>query len=294
MSILLVSVIFVLVGAGALTFVLFPILRVRSEPWSKRVLLASAVACAVVGIGAGSYLAVGRPYFAVRAFERPEQRDIGGLIVLLVKRVHQHPDDVASWMWLGRAYETASDPDDAAKALGRAVAIAQGHHALSPTLLAAYGEALIRGANGTVTPEAESVFKTLYSANPKDVEARYFLGFADAERGQDREAVGLWQGVLADLPQNSPLAHDLKDRLASLESRSGNAPDVGAMVESLAKRLEKEPNDPEGWQRLVRAWTVLGERNKAQAALARARSSLSGKPQALAALDAEARELHLQ
>jgi len=66
------------------------------------------------------------------------------------------------------------------------------------------------------------------------------------------------------------------------------------MVESLAKRLEKEPNDPEGWQRLVRAWTVLGERNKAQAALARERSSLSGKPQALAALDAKARELHLQ
>ena len=294
MSILLVSGMFVLLGAGALAFVLWPILRVQSESRSTRALLAGAIGCAVVGIGAGSYLAVGRPDFAVRAFERPEQQDIGGLIALLVKRVHQHPDDVASWMWLGRAYQTAFDPDDAAKALGRAVAIAQSRHALNPVLLAAYGEALVRSANGVVTPEAESVFKALYAANPKDVEARYFLGFADAERGQDKAAIALWQSVLADLPQNSPLAHDLKDRLASLESRSGNAPDVNAMVETLAKRLENEPNDPEGWQRLVRAWTVLGEREKAKVALARARSSLGGEPQALAALDAEARELHLQ
>ena len=294
MSIFLVYGIFALLGAGAVAFVLWPILRVRDEPRSKRVLLAGAVGCAVIGIGAGSYLAVGRPDFAVRAFKRPEQQDIGGLIALLVTRVHQHPDDAASWMWLGRAYETALDPDDAAKALARAVAIAQSRHALDPALLSAYGEALVRSANGAVTPAAESIFKTLYAANPKDVEARYFLGFADAEHGQDKEAVALWQSVLADLPQNSPLAHDLKDRLASLESRSGTAPDIGAMVETLAKRLEKEPDDPEGWQRLVRAWTVLGEREKAQAALARARSSLSGEPQALAALDAEARELRLQ
>jgi tetratricopeptide (TPR) repeat protein len=42
------------------------------------------------------------------------------------------------------------------------------------------------------------------------------------------------------------------------------------MVERLAAQLEAEPNDADGWQRLGRAWGVLGEREKSIAAYARA------------------------
>jgi cytochrome c-type biogenesis protein CcmH len=45
---------------------------------------------------------------------------------------------------------------------------------------------------------------------------------------------------------------------------------IRGMVESLAARLEAEPNDVEGWRRLGRAWLVLGEREKAKAAYAKA------------------------
>ena len=294
MAIILVTGIFGVLGALAVAFVLWPILREKALLGPRKFLLGAASACAVIGIGAGSYLMIGRPDFAVRAFQPPERQTIGGLIALLVKRVHQHPDDMASWIWLGRAYETALDPDDAVKAFARAVAIAQSRHALAPDLLSSYGEALVRSAGGAVTPEAESTFKAVYAANPRDVEAQYFLGFAAAERGQDKEAIALWQGALANLPQNSPLAHDLKDRLAQLLARSGRAPDVPAMVASLAQRLEANPNDAEGWQRLIRAWMVLGEQRKAQDALKHARSSLHGQPEALAAIEAEARELNLR
>jgi cytochrome c-type biogenesis protein CcmH len=294
MAILLVGAIFAVLAMLAAAFVFWPVLREKALPGSRKMLLAVAIACAVIGIGAGSYLMIGRPDFAVRSFEPPERQTIGGLIAILVKRVHQHPDDTASWIWLGRAYETAFDPDDAAKSFARAVAIAQSHRALAPDLLSAYGEALVRSAGGTVTPEAESAFKAVYAANPRNVEAQYFLGFAAADRGQDKVAIALWQGALADLPQNSPLAHDLKDRLAQLLARSGKAPDVHAMVASLAQQLERNPDDAEGWRRLIRAWMVLGEHDKAQDALKHARSSLHGQPEALAAIDAEARELKLQ
>jgi cytochrome c-type biogenesis protein CcmH len=45
---------------------------------------------------------------------------------------------------------------------------------------------------------------------------------------------------------------------------------IRGMVEGLAARLEAQPNDPEGWRRLGRAWRTLGEHDKAKAAYAKA------------------------
>ncbi len=243
---------------------------------------------------AGLYTVVGRPAFAVRDIESPERQDMGGLISLLVKRVHQKPDDVASWVWLGRAYESANDADDAVKALARAVSAAQARHALSPALLSAYGEALVRSAQGIVTPDAERAFNAVLAAKPNDPAARYFLGFAYASRGENEKALTLWKSLLADLPQNSALRADLVDRMASLSARTGTAPNIGQMVEGLSTRLQVQPDDPAGWQRLIRAWTVLGDRDKAQSALGRARAALAKHPEALVALDSEATELKLK
>lgn len=47
------------------------------------------------------------------------------------------------------------------------------------------------------------------------------------------------------------------------------------MVERLAKRLEQDGSDPNGWLRLVRAYSVLGERDKVGAAKAGARRALA-------------------
>ena len=45
---------------------------------------------------------------------------------------------------------------------------------------------------------------------------------------------------------------------------------IRGMVESLAARLEEDPDDPEGWRRLARSYTVLGEPEKAADTLRRA------------------------
>ncbi len=45
---------------------------------------------------------------------------------------------------------------------------------------------------------------------------------------------------------------------------------IRAMVQSLADKLEENPNDPVGWQRLANAYRVLGETEKAEQALKRA------------------------
>ena len=87
----------------------------------------------------------------------------------------------------------------------------------------------------------------------------------------------------------------LLDRIALLEGSSGQAPpDVSAMVQGLADRLKAQPNDPAGWQRLLKAYVVLGETAKAREALSNARKALASDHADLAAIDAEARALHLE
>ena len=51
---------------------------------------------------------------------------------------------------------------------------------------------------------------------------------------------------------------------------------VGGMVERLAARLKEDGSNLEGWLRLVRAYMVLGEPEKAKAAAAAARTALAG------------------
>ena len=69
---------------------------------------------------------------------------------------------------------------------------------------------------------------------------------------------------------------------------------IRGMVDGLAARLAQNGQDPEGWLRLVRAYKVLGETDKAQQALADARRSMGGDAQQRARLDQLARELGLE
>jgi cytochrome c-type biogenesis protein CcmH len=66
------------------------------------------------------------------------------------------------------------------------------------------------------------------------------------------------------------------------------------MVDGLAARLEKQPRDFEGWSRLIRSRTVLGEMDKAKTALAKAREIFADTPEALGAISATAREVGLE
>jgi cytochrome c-type biogenesis protein CcmH len=64
---------------------------------------------------------------------------------------------------------------------------------------------------------------------------------------------------------------------------------IQGMVQGLAQKLTANPDDPEGWVRLVRAYAVLGETAKRDEAVRQAKARYAGKPETLAQLDAAAR-----
>lgn len=290
----LLVLIFIAVTAIAAGFVVWPILRRGEDSKARRSVLAVAAAILVLGVGGGVYLMLGSPGLALRALTGPKPSDLPGLLDELVGRVRQNPKDLTAWTLLGRGYLTVGDPGDAAGALRHAAELAPPDK--QPALLASYGEALVMANQGQVSKQAEAAFQTALKADPTLPSARYYMGLAYANRRETAKALKIWQALLDGAPPNAPYRSMLVDRIAALKagavaSGAAQAPNVGAMVARLAARLKSAPNDPAGWQRLIRAYSVLGETDKAKAALTSARAALKANPSALSAIEAEAKSL---
>jgi cytochrome c-type biogenesis protein CcmH len=281
----------VVVALVAAAFAVWPMLRAGQGSQRAKLYLGAATAVFVVAISLGAYLILGSPGLALRSLQGPRSDDMNGLVAILAHRVRDVPNDPKAWMLLGRGYLTLGDPGEAAAAFKRGIAVAPRDE--KAAFYSAYGEALYFASSGLVTPDAEDAFNAALKYDPKDMGSRYYLGLAYAMRKDNAHALSLWEGLLADAPPSAPWRGRLIDRIAALKAQNGAPPDVAAMVEALALRLRDHPNDADGWQRLVRSYAVLGDTEKAKTAYADARKALATNAAALAALDAEAKELKL-
>src|SRR5205085_9600746 len=91
--------------------------------------------------------------------------------------------------------------------------------------------------------------------------------------------------LVADAAPKPPWGGALVDQVAALKARAGGAaPHPQAMVQQLADRMQASPNDLDGWIRLIRAYSVLGNKDKATEALSKARGVFANQSSAEAAL----------
>ncbi len=281
---------FVVVALLAVAFAVVPLVR----GWEKkRALLMAAIALFMLGVGGGVYWMVGRPELAKRSAQGLNTRDMKGLVPYLIEQLRKTPNDVRGWRYLGQVYMSASDPVDAAKALARAIALTGKG---DPELNAAYGEALVLANNGVVPDTAEAAFMDALRVDPTSPPARFYLGLARVQHNDKPGAIGYWQSLLNEAPPTSQLHQMLVDRLAALTAQTGGMPAGGprAMVAMLAARLKADPNDALGWVRLMRAYSVLGETDKAKEALATARATFKDNKDALLAFQTAATALKLE
>lgn len=144
-------------------------------------------------------------------------------------------------------------------------------------------------------PQMAAVLTAVAAERPNDPRAFGFLGRARLAAGDTLGAVDAFERAVALSPDDP----DLRAMLAMATAQIGAAtpggenamPDEAAirgMVEGLAARLEAAPDDPEGWARLVRAYGVLGDAEAQGRALASARALFKDRPDALAAIEAQA------
>jgi len=294
MAPLFLILIFGLVALGASAFVVLPLVRKpKTADGPKRAgWLALSAGLSVAAVGLGSYAVLGQPGIAVRDLGPTRNDDYPALITTLARRMPDRPGDLEGWTLLARGYMAYGNASQAAKAYGRAVDLAKAQlGAVPPQLLSNYGEALTTEA-GEVTKESEAVFRQVLEQDPQDVMARYFVGRALSQRGDKNGALQIWESLLADAPPDAPWRGQLINQMAALRSQTGaGAPfDPAVMVARLASRLESNPNDLDGWLMLIRAYNVLGDKQKAAAALSHAKTIFANQADAMAALDQSARE----
>jgi cytochrome c-type biogenesis protein CcmH len=267
--------------------------RAGSPIWRRRI--AAIAGLVLVPIGAVAlYLALGSPQLPgeplqarLRAIHN--DRSVAALVAQVEAHLARNPDDARGYAVLAPVYLQLGRFDDAINAR-RKVLTLSGETALRQADL---GEALTAAANGIVTAEAKSVFERALALDAQEPEARFYVAVAAEQDGDRAKAAAIWQGMLKDAPADAPWLATVRQALA----RIGTAPPAVAaaaqmneqdrgtmirgMVARLASRLKQNGDDIEGWQRLLRAYMVLNERDKAHAAAIDARRALAGAPDKL-------------
>jgi len=263
-----------------------------------------------ITLGAGAlYLRLGTPSMAFEAARAAPATTVGagGSVEQLVAQAEnyltQNPRDARAWQVLAPVYMRIGRYGDAANAWRNVIQLS-GEDA---DRLANLGEALVAEANGVVTADAKSAFLRATTIDPKSVSGRYYLGLAAEQDGRRTEAAQIFRGLVADAPPGAHWVAQVRDAIARVDSQptkslpgptpaqmvaAAKAPPsdqqamIRSMVARLAARLKQDGSDPDGWARLVRSYSVLGEPDQAQAAAADARRALATDSEKLAKLDA--------
>jgi len=262
-----------------------------------------AAAIVVLPLGAGlTYLSLGSPNLApvsinVEAVGQQLPEGIEQTVAEVENYLESNPNNGRGWELLAPVYIRLGRFDDAVRARRKALEI----FGPDAARLGDLGEAIVLASNGAVTPEAKSLFERANAAEPEDVMAQYYLGLSAKQEGRRDEAVKRWTALISRAPAGAEWLPMVKDALARVDekgpsivaaaaSADGAPPDhsdgaIDAMVARLAERLKTNGSDVPGWIQLVRSYRVLGNADKAEAAIADARAALANDQDGLQRLE---------
>lgn len=237
----------------------------------------------------------------------------------LSQRLLENPDDLRAWELLGASLMALGRPEEAQTAFLETVK----RSGRDGDYLAMYAESLIRSNNGQINTTARGVLREAEKTDSTDPRIQFYLGLADAQEGNVGAAVDRWIALANGAPGDAPwlpmvvgrineaaLAQgiNIEGRLNIAENTSPgpSQEDIAAaqemtpeeqqqmimsMVNGLAERLEAEPNNPDGWARLMQAYMVLGREDDAKAAFEKASTVFADQPELIARFDSLAQEI---
>jgi cytochrome c-type biogenesis protein CcmH len=298
-----------------------------SPLWRRR--LTALAGLLLVPAGATAlYLLVGSPQLPgeplqarLRAIHN--DRSIESMVAQVEAHLARNPNDARGYEVLAPVYLQLGRFADAVRARRKVIDLS----GETADRQADLGEALTAEDNGIVTAEAKSAFTRALKLEPENAKAQFFTGMAAMQDGDRKKAAAIWHAMLDKAPPGAPWIGTVRQALAQLGEKvppvaaapsaappiAGNvgpsAADVAAaskmseqgrsamihtMVARLASRLKQNGNDIEGWQRLLRAYMVLNERDKAHAAATDARKALASDPDKLRQIEDTIKSLGLE
>jgi cytochrome c-type biogenesis protein CcmH len=279
------------------------------QAWSEAaggrpIILAAAIGAPLLALGL--YFLVGAPALRDQPFAQRlagwRSGDIAALsapelAAVLRDAVKSRPNDPEGLRFLAMAEAASMDGPAAVRALRRAVALAPDRADLWRQL----GEASVQAAGGVVDPAARVAFAETLKRDPTDIAARFYMARARIDDGDRAGGAADLRKLLAALPSGDERRAPIQAAIAEAESApasgafsAGQLAAIQGMVAGLAERLKTDPDDPQGWVRLVTAYAVLGDGPQRDAALKTARARYADRPALLEQLAQAARTEPLQ
>jgi cytochrome c-type biogenesis protein CcmH len=241
-------------------------------------------------VGLSFYLLLGSPQLPDQPLEA-RLANPGNNMALLVAKAERHlaqnPNDGAGWDLLAPIYFRALRLEDAEVAYRNAIRLV----GTNPERLSGLGETLVAKTDGIVTEDARLAFEESVRLEPNNPRARFYVALGLEQAGRKDDARAAFEALAKDSPADAPWMELVQQHIAATggapaataQAPKGPTPeDVAAaegmsegdqqdmirgMVESLAARLKDDPNNLDGWLRLVRSYSVLGDKQKAAEAL---------------------------
>ncbi|MBS0248094.1 MAG: c-type cytochrome biogenesis protein CcmI [Proteobacteria bacterium] len=290
-----------------------PAVDTAAPAWRRRA--AALIGLILLPVGAVAlYSVLGSPQLpgqplAERMASARQDRSIQNLVSQVEAHLEKNPNDVRGYEVVAPVYLRMGRFADAVNARRKVIALAGETSERQSDL----GEALAAAANGVVTVDAKAAFERAIELDPKNLKALFFIGIAAEQDGDRHKAAAIFTTMLKDAPADAPWAPVVREALtrvggtppAAVAAPAAGQPgpsaaDVAAadqmsekdrgdmirgMVAKLADRLKEKGDDLAGWQRLLRAYMVLGERDKAKSAAGDARKALASDPEKLRQID---------
>ncbi len=265
-----------------------------------------------------------RPVQRTQSASGPTSMSLEQSVAKLARRLAREPGDLNGWILLGQTYKSLGQHQKAVDAFKTA-------RNLDPSdaeLASIYGEALYLAALRIVTPASRKAFKEALEIDPGEPRARYYLAMARDQAGNKQAALDGWAAMVADAPADAPWLPSVREQIRKAAKELGldvaavmpepKAPSalsgpsaadraaaaamspeerekmIDGMIARLANRLADNPKDFQGWMRLIRAYAVREQNDKALAALAAARKAFAAAPFPMQRLAALAGELGLE
>lgn len=287
--------------------------------WRRRA--TALIGLVMLPIGASAlYLTLGSPQLpgqplAERRAAAQQDTSIETLIARVEAHLEKNPNDARGYEVIAPVYLRMGRFADAVNARRKAIALA----GESAQRQADLGEALAALGNGVITADAKAAFERALELDRNDLKALYFIGLAAEQDGDRKKAAAIWLSMLKDAPPGAPwlpMVSEALTRVGGVPPKVAEAKQPGPTVEDiaaatqmseqdrgemvrgmvarLADRLKEDSGDVAGWQRLLRAYMVLGDRDKAKGAADDARKALAADPDKLRQIDEAIKSMGLE
>ncbi|VAV91635.1 hypothetical protein MNBD_ALPHA02-2556 [hydrothermal vent metagenome] len=215
-------------------------------------------------------------------------------VAILKTYLAQKPDDIEAWRTLGQLETDLHNRPEAAKAFQR-------WHELDPNNIdsaVVYAESLIILSDGRVGPAALLVLNRARKIQPQNPGVRHYMALAEYQDGKVEQALAGWKALAADSKPGAPWLNALNRWIRKAEKELGlpssiargtgpalsaeqratvadmspaeRAKMIKSMVARLQSKMDENPENIEGWFRLAKAYSVLGQKEDAIKAMEQA------------------------